>query len=321
MFPIPFLLVSILLLVVVAYAVYRRLRFSSAVTFAFSNTLFCGNPENKNACTLHPTPGPNNNDPWKAPLALDTYSPETASYCLGLIRLVYDADTASQLKLPPGFMLVASLQNSLDKERSVGYVLQQDDVLWVVYRGTKHASDFAQDMNMTQSPFRKDGVMVHKGFLQIYVRIADFLAETLSRKKDSVKTILLTGHSLGGSLAMLSLYDAVALYSKTHRVVSYTFGCPRVGNQAFVDQLRSRPNICYRVANTSDVFPQVPLPITLNVVHPTHPFFYNHYGKLFSFTDNRLNYTLNHAIDTYLENIERIGRENVVQGILSRAEY
>jgi len=319
MFPIPFILVSILLLVVVAYALYRRLRFSSAVTFAFFNTLFCD--ENKNACTPHPTSSPLDNDPWKAPLALDQYSPETAAYCLGLVRLVYDADTADQLTLPPGFVLVAPLQNPLDKERSVGYVLQQEDVLWVVFRGTKHASDFAQDMNMTQSPFRKDGVMVHKGFLQIYVCIADFLAEILSKKKDDVKTLLFTGHSLGGALAMLSLYDAVALYSNTHSIISYTFGCPRVGNKAFVDELRSRPNICYRVANTSDIFPQAPLPITLNVVHPTHPFFYNHYGKLFSFSDNRINYTLNHAIDTYLENIERIGRENRIDGLLSKAEY
>ena len=323
MFPVPFLIVSLLLLIVILYTVYRRLQFSRSVTFAFSNTLFCRNPENNNACTPHPTLGPK--DPWDAPLALDTYSPETASYCLGILRLAYDADSASQLVMPSGFVFVASLQNSLDKERSVGYVLQQEDVLWVVFRGTKHASDFAQDINMTQSPFRKDGVMVHNGFLQIYVRFADFLAnvlaETLSRKKDSVHTLLLTGHSLGGALAMLSLYDAVALYSRTHRVISYTFGCPRVGNQAFADQLRSKPNVCYRVANTSDVFPQVPLPITLNVAHPTRPFFYNHYGKLFSFTDNRLNYTLNHAIDTYLENIERIGRENRIEGLLSKAEY
>lgn len=313
-----FIIVSFMLVVVIAYALYRRLRFSSAVTFAFTNTVFCDAPENEKICNAHPT---SSEITWKVRPVLETYSPETASYCLGLVQLVYDADTADQLMLPPGFVLVASLDNPIDKDRSVGYVFQQDDLLWVVFRGTKHAVDITQDINMTQSPFRKDGVMVHKGFLQIYVRIADFLAKILSKKKDDVKTLLLTGHSLGGALAMLSLYDTIALYSKTHSIISYTFGCPRVGNKAFVDELRSRPNICYRVANTSDIFPQVPLPITLNVVRPTHPFFYNHYGKLFSFTDNRLNYTLNHAIDTYLENIERIGRENRIDGLLSKAEY
>lgn len=38
------------------------------------------------------------------------------------------------------------------------------------------------------------------------------------------------------------------------RMVLYTYGCPRVGNQAFADDAnRLMPNICWRIMNFFDV--------------------------------------------------------------------
>ena len=44
-----------------------------------------------------------------------------------------------------------------------------------------------------------------------------------------------TGHSLGGAVASLAAFDIVReLQLPTEHVKVYTFGCPRLGNRAFV---------------------------------------------------------------------------------------
>lgn len=44
-----------------------------------------------------------------------------------------------------------------------------------------------------------------------------------------------TGHSLGGAVASLAAFDiARELNVSTQRIKLYTFGCPRLGNKAFV---------------------------------------------------------------------------------------
>lgn len=43
-----------------------------------------------------------------------------------------------------------------------------------------------------------------------------------------------TGHSLGGSLAMLAAYD-IAARLPTLTVRCYTYGAPRTGNRAFAE--------------------------------------------------------------------------------------
>jgi predicted lipase len=46
-----------------------------------------------------------------------------------------------------------------------------------------------------------------------------------------------TGHSLGGAVASLAAFDiARELNISPQRIKLYTFGCPRLGNRAFVDE-------------------------------------------------------------------------------------
>lgn len=65
---------------------------------------------------------------WKTPHRFAFYSPQTAP--TPRIR-------PCNWSFPPGFVLLASLDNNLDRGRSVGYVLRQDNLLWVVFRGSK----------------------------------------------------------------------------------------------------------------------------------------------------------------------------------------
>lgn len=74
-------------------------------------------------------------------------------------------------------------------------------------------------------------------------------------------SFLITGHSLGGSLAQLAgLYLVEKMNGKRPRFTPliYTFGSPRVGNSAFADYAATQLSQVYRVVNAEDIVPHVP---------------------------------------------------------------
>lgn len=306
MYLVPFIITLVVLAVAFALWVLRRVQTSRALAYSFSNNEYC----RQHLCLFR---SEFSDDDFRVVHRFKDYSPKTAYYCLNVINRAYDADYTSDLIPPPGFEVVSTLANPLDGNRSIGYVMVQSDILWVVFRGTKDVRDMVQDINMTQSRFRDDGVLVHSGFLQLYeaVGIRDTVERVLTARRDRLRTVLLTGHSMGGALSMLTLYDVSGAHGAALDVVCYTFGCPRVGNTAFTDRLRQYSNTCYRVANSDDIVPHIPLSITMNLLHPRRPFFYNHYGRLFSFSENLMNYEYNHVIQTYIANLRKIVQETV----------
>ncbi|GLC58164.1 hypothetical protein PLESTB_001325800 [Pleodorina starrii] len=73
--------------------------------------------------------------------------------------------------------------------------------------------------------------------------------------------VIFTGHSLGGAMATLAAYDLAA--RKTDGFFSgdvqlYTFGSPRVGNQAFMEAFNNMVPNAWRFTNTDDIVPRVP---------------------------------------------------------------
>jgi hypothetical protein len=86
--------------------------------------------------------------------------------------------------------------------------------------------------------------------------------------------IFYTGHSLGAALATL----AAARHAPS---ALYTFGSPRVGNQAFIDSLCNVP--IYRIVDDEDVVTTVPsatlgfrhVGTELRLIAPRHKFFLN----------------------------------------------
>ena len=75
--------------------------------------------------------------------------------------------------------------------------------------------------------------------------------------------VVVTGHSLGGAVATL----ATAYIRKAGYAADlYTYGSPRVGNDAFVAFVTDQPGAEYRVTHTDDPVPRLP-PIALNYRH------------------------------------------------------
>jgi triacylglycerol lipase len=80
------------------------------------------------------------------------------------------------------------------------------------------------------TPAGNNDTLVHQGFYEAYSRVqADVTTAVQSlRSRYPTASIAVTGHSLGGALAVLCALD----YSERlgFDVTMYTFGQPRVGN-------------------------------------------------------------------------------------------
>lgn len=98
--------------------------------------------------------------------------------------------------------------------------------------------------------------LVHQGFQRALNDVWDQVHDCLVsyRANHPGAEICLTGHSLGGALAMLTLSR-----SADPDLSLITFGCPRVGNQAFCDRtMQGRKSLVFRCVNFNDAVAHVP---------------------------------------------------------------
>ncbi len=203
----------------------------------------------------------------------------------------------------------------------------------IAFRGTASAEDFLTDGEC----FRReigDGISAHAGFYDAIVSISHKLidwARDARRNEFGQKRFVLTGHSLGGALAMLG---AKILSGAGFEVVAvYTFGQPRVWNAAgaaaYEEKLGDRT---FRFVNEGDPVPMVPGRLSGNVhagiecflpssggvvVEPALPFvvWRNAVGAVKSWTHGRLAGLPNHASARYRERLEQeLSHAKVAEG-------
>jgi len=98
--------------------------------------------------------------------------------------------------------------------------------------------------------------LVHRGFQSALNRVWDQVRRQLSqyRLERPEAEICLTGHSLGGALALLA-------YSRVPdpKISAFTFGCPRVGDSGFARRVAANPGRGhYRFVNEDDLVAHVP---------------------------------------------------------------
>jgi len=82
----------------------------------------------------------------------------------------------------------------------------------------------------------KDGEKVHHGFVKAYASVRLQLHKEIRKALSvgNIKTILFTGHSLGGALAVVAALDIRLHYAdEAYKFNLITLGQPRVGNHAF----------------------------------------------------------------------------------------
>ena len=150
--------------------------------------------------------------------------------------------------------------------------------LAISFRGTDNMSDWRSncsawrvpwDETLTTTERRVQSVTVglvvptvHSGFLTVWRRMRTRVMAQVERHfagglDTAGNELLITGHSLGGAIAVLCAYDiACTMSSRFGKLIRtpavYTFGAPRVGNGAFANAYDRRVPRTFRVVNEKD---------------------------------------------------------------------
>ncbi|CAD5319955.1 unnamed protein product [Arabidopsis thaliana] len=209
----------------------------------------------------------------------------------------------------------------------MGYVAVSDDEtsrnrlgrrdIAIAWRGTVTKLEWIADLKDYLKPVTENkircpdpAVKVESGFLDLYTdkdttcKFARFsareqiltevkrLVEEHGDDDDSDLSITVTGHSLGGALAILSAYDIAEMRlnrSKKGKVIPVTvltYGGPRVGNVRFRERMEELGVKVMRVVNVHDVVPKSPglflnesRPHALMKIAEGLPWCYSHVGE------------------------------------------
>jgi hypothetical protein len=145
-------------------------------------------------------------------------------------------------------------------------------IAFVSFRGTQTEIDWEHDLDAFFEPygFVAGGDNVHLGFQSVYKTLRDSVLTGLQEALGDCERVFVTGHSLGGALAVLSGPDLAVNTAAKKIPTLLTFGGPRAGLLGFHRFFNALIPICYRVVAAGDAVPHVPLFVP--------PFIYEHVG-------------------------------------------
>lgn len=221
---------------------------------------------------------------------------------LAVLSLSTTSWVICRVKFPPpvvpDFQLVAigKVYNQVAKdyiENTLAYYSVEKDAVIISFAGTTTLEQWITDAQFSTSvpEFVKDvfpDVKVQTTYWEQYnslrMRLMIVLQNTLSENTK----LIVTGHSLGGSLASIFYLDLIAHKIADGRRVLYTFGMPRTGNKRFAEVINADDS-SYRVVNSEDVIPSLPFPVMFNA-------HYTHFGKTIDFAMNFNDLGMNHMV-------------------------
>jgi hypothetical protein len=194
-----------------------------------------------------------------------TYYASTA-YCAPARTLAWNC--GANCNANPGFTTIASGGDGASTQYwFVGYDASLKTII-VSYQGTDASKilPVITNINFDLQPLRPalfPGVgsapKTHDGFGDAHARSA---AAVLAAVRTGITRfgatmVTLTGHSLGGALAVVATAQMAANLPSNISLRTITYGAPRVGNQAFVDYVNSRA-VMNRIVNQDDPVPILP---------------------------------------------------------------
>ncbi|KAG8347147.1 putative Lipase (class 3) [Trypanosoma vivax] len=206
-----------------------------------------------------------------------------AAYCLKEAIQEWTCETCAYLTLSERHVF----HNETEGTRA--FVGVSNDHVVVTFRGSKNIPNWIDNINFLHCPYVREGCSecnVHRGFYNAYMSLRDqvFTAVQELIEKHQGRSLLVTGHSLGGALALFTAIDLALFFgggARPHgtKIFLYTFGKPRVGNSAFVSWVhsvfRANGHESYRITHKADIVPHLP-PRSLFFKHVPHELWYPH---------------------------------------------
>lgn len=129
------------------------------------------------------------------------------------------------------------------------HIVWSSSAIYVAFRGTSEAEDIIKDMKF----WRKNGV--HIGFLEQFKDLEDMVNTALkSLLHHSDRVLVFTGHSLGGSLALLAA-EASPYRNRVYRV--FTFGAVSPGGRSFRKRYGLLKHVTWNVITLGDPVPRL----------------------------------------------------------------
>ncbi|KAL7625674.1 hypothetical protein AAE478_004895 [Parahypoxylon ruwenzoriense] len=152
-----------------------------------------------------------------------------------------------------------------------GFVSSDDTnkVIVVSFQGSTSIRNWITDFEFIQVPCDLvDGCLIHLGFKTAYDEIEEELLAALATARGAHPNyrIIFTGHSLGGAVATVAAGYVRSKKAYAAGADVYSYGSPRVGNNAFVKFVTAQAGGEYRVTHQDDPVPRLP-PLILNYRH------------------------------------------------------
>ena len=124
------------------------------------------------------------------------------------------------------------------------------NMMVLAFRGTeKKLKDWKTDLRVELKAVEGKRGRIHSGFQEAYSAVSGIIQGTIEKHDDA--PLFITGHSLGGALAVV----ATRFLRADNLAACYTFGSPRVGDRE-LSRVFKTP--IYRVVNASDAVPRFP---------------------------------------------------------------
>lgn len=161
-------------------------------------------------------------------------------------------------------------------DNTQAYIATNDEHVVIAFRGSQDPTsiDGLKDWLMTNAfnllivpegelstDFLAAGVgaKYHQGFVSAITEIWPELFPALDAElKQKDRVFWVTGHSLGGALAILAAWLFKRKFLNVHQV--YTFGAPMIGNKIVADSFnREFANQVFRFVNSPDPVPLLPM--------------------------------------------------------------
>ncbi|MED1865342.1 lipase family protein [Fictibacillus nanhaiensis] len=164
------------------------------------------------------------------------------------------------IELPTDYKMKREIVS--ESGESFGFIAESEDNLVVAFRGTKTMDNVSSYLDVSQIPYTYvlNSGLTHRGITRIYSTFRDAILTDIKMLYSDDKKLLITGHSLGGSLAALFTLDA-AVNTNFHNPILYSFASLPIADENFTKRFYDEVKNSIRVVNIHDAISNCMTPL------------------------------------------------------------